>query len=54
MDNIFVNGLPNASIAKKIVPNRIKNHTTTHFQKVNNTNFKFIKIETNTYVGSPN
>ena len=54
MDNIFVNGLPNTSIAKKIVPNRIKNHTTTHFQKVNNTNFKFIKIETNTYVGNPN
>ena len=54
MKNIFVNGLPNKDISYKIVPNRIKNHTETQLQKINHSDFSYIKIEINTYIGSPN
>ncbi|MGB0980472.1 MAG: hypothetical protein ACPGUH_00090 [Winogradskyella sp.] len=54
MKNIFVNGLPNAAIAGKIVPNRIKNHSDTQLQKIEHPNFSYIKIEINTYIGNPN
>ncbi|PNW29111.1 hypothetical protein [Formosa algae] len=54
MTNIFVNGLPNAAIAGKIVPNRIDNHTTSQLQQIEHPDFSYIKIEINTYIGSPN
>lgn len=54
MTNCYVNGLPNKDIAYKVVPNRIKNHTSSELQPVNNNDYSFIKIELNTYIGSPN
>ena len=54
MENVFVNGLPNESISNKIIPNRIGNHTNAELQKINHTDFSYIKIETNTYIGNPN
>ncbi|WP_375239168.1 hypothetical protein [Aurantibacter sp.] len=54
MDHIFINGLPNKAIAKKNVPNRINNHTKTELQEINYSNFSYIKVETNTYIGNPN
>jgi len=54
MKNIFVNGLPNAAIAGKIVPNRIEKHSDAQLQKIEHPKFGYIKIEINTYIGSPN
>jgi hypothetical protein len=54
MDNIFINGLPNKAIIRKNTPNRINNHTKAELQKINHSNFSYIKIETNTYIGNPN
>jgi hypothetical protein len=53
MKNIFVNGLPNENISNKIIPNRIKNHTNSELQAIENPYFSYIKIEINTYIGSP-
>ncbi len=53
MKNIFINGLPNESISNKIVPNRIKNHTNGQLQPIDHPEFKYIKIEINSYIGSP-
>ncbi len=54
MTNCFVNGLPNEAISNKIVPNRIKNQTHTKLQPIDTPNYKFIKIEINSYIGNPN
>ncbi|WP_298892859.1 hypothetical protein [uncultured Psychroserpens sp.] len=54
MDNVFVNGLPNTSISNKVVPNRIENHIYTQLQPINHSEFSYIKIETNAYIGNPN
>ncbi|QXP60259.1 hypothetical protein [Olleya sp. HaHaR_3_96] len=54
MKNIFINGLPNEDIASKIVPNRIKNHGDAQLQQIDHPDFSYIKIEINTYIGSPN
>ena len=54
MKNIFVNGLPNDAIAGKVVPNRIENHSDAQLQKIDHPDFSYIKIEINTYIGSPN
>ncbi|MBU3821260.1 hypothetical protein KO566_04240 [Flavobacteriaceae bacterium XHP0103] len=54
MKNCFVNGLPNEPISDKIVPNRIINQTLSLLQPIDNTNFSFIKIEINNYIGNPN
>lgn len=54
MENCFVNGLPNDDISNKIVPNRIKNQTRVELQNVSTTKYKYIKIETNSYIGNPN
>ncbi|NJX14197.1 hypothetical protein [Tamlana crocina] len=53
MKNIFINGLPNESISNKIVPNRIKNHTNGQLQPIDHPDFKYLKIEINSYIGSP-
>ena len=53
MSYCFVNGLPNKDIASKILPKRIKNHTTNKLQKVNHLLFSYIKIELNNYIGNP-
>ena len=53
MSNCFVNGLPNESISNKIVSDRIYNHSDQELQAINSTNYKFIKLEVNTYIGNP-
>lgn len=52
MENVYVNGAPNETISKKIVPNRI-DYSTEHLQPFTHPNFSYIKIETNIYIGSP-
>ncbi|MEY8850075.1 hypothetical protein AB9K26_14740 [Psychroserpens sp. XS_ASV72] len=54
MEHVFVNGLPNQPISDKIVPNRIDKHSQSELQKLTNSTFDFIKIETNAYIGNPN
>ena len=54
MTNIFINGLPNDAISDKIVPDRIENHANSQFQKIEHPDYSYIKIEMNTYIGSPN
>ena len=54
MTNVFVNGLPNKDISRKIVSERLKKHRHTLLQNINNSYFNFVKIETNTYIGNPN
>ncbi|MCA0132593.1 hypothetical protein [Winogradskyella alexanderae] len=54
MENCFVNGLPNKDIASKIVANRIQNHHNEEYQAIDHAQFKYIKLEINTYIGSPN
>jgi hypothetical protein len=54
MTDCYVNGLPNANIASKIVPYRIKNHSNKELQKIDHATFSFIKIEMNAYIGNPN
>ena len=54
MKNVFVNGLPNETIANKIVGKRIKKHTSKELQIIQHPYFKYINIEMNTYIGNPN
>ena len=54
MTNIYVNGLQNKSIAKKIIQKRVLNHTQKGLQNINHSNFSFLKIETNSFIGNPN
>jgi len=54
MKNCFVNGLPNSSISDKMLPERNLNHNYYNFQKVDIDDFKFLKIEMNSYIGNPN
>jgi len=54
MSNCFVNGLPNETIADKIIPDRILNHNNEQLQAIDHPIFKFVKLEINTYIGNPN
>ena len=53
LDNCFVNGLPNASIANKILPDRNTGHAQKQLQPLHGNGFEFIKIELNGYIGNP-
>lgn len=53
LDNCFVNGLPNAAIAKKAFPNRNRVHPLEQLQALKGDGFEFIKIELNGYIGNP-
>ncbi|NNL33834.1 MAG: hypothetical protein HKO80_11555, partial [Flavobacteriaceae bacterium] len=54
LTNCFVNGLPNESISNKLVPTRIINQTHAVLQPISHIEYKFIKIELNSYIGNPN
>lgn len=54
MENCFVNGLPNADISNKVVPNRIAHQTNSELQPIEHPYFGFVKIEMNNYIGNPN
>ncbi len=53
LDNCFVNGLPNVSIAEKVFPNRNTKHPLEQLQPLEGDGFEFIKIELNGYIGNP-
>ncbi|WP_046743390.1 membrane protein [Kordia zhangzhouensis] len=50
MENCYVNGLPNADISNKIVPNR-KTHNV--LQQIEGSVYSYVKIELNSYIGNP-
>lgn len=54
LENCFVNGLPNATIAEKIFPNRDPEHGPEQLQPLHGDGFEYIKIELNSYIGNPN
>ncbi|WP_299521113.1 hypothetical protein [Winogradskyella sp.] len=54
MRNCYVNGLPNEPISNKIVSNRIVHHSNETLQTISHPNYKFIKLDVNTYIGNPN
>lgn len=54
MGNIFVNGLPNESIAEKFVKDRRHPHQEEQILAVKGKGFSYIKVELNNYVGVPN
>ncbi len=51
LDNCYVNGLPNSSIANHAVPNRRDGHE--QLQSLSGDGFEFVKIEMNSYIGNP-
>ena len=53
LDNCFVNGLPNASIAKKKIPKRHLDHGYLQMQPVSRLDYGFLKLELNNYIGNP-
>ena len=53
LDHCFVNGLPNASIAKKVVPNRNPEYGYLQLQPVSHQDYGFLKLELNNYIGNP-
>jgi len=54
MENVFVNGLSNQEISKKVVLNRLHKEADVSFVEVNGKGYKYIKMEINSYIGKPN
>jgi len=53
MEHVFVNGLPNKTIANKITSERIINHTHKELQTIEHPYFDYVNIEMNAYIGNP-
>ncbi len=53
LENCFVNGLNNTTIAKAVVPKRKRNQNDEQLQRVKGQGFDYIKIEINNYIGNP-
>ena len=53
LENCFVNGLPNASIARQFFPNRNTAHEENQLQPFIGEGFQFLKFEVNNYIGNP-
>ncbi len=53
MENCFVNGLPNASIATKLFPDRNQSHAKHQLQNYKGNGFTALKFELNSYIGNP-
>ncbi|TRO63334.1 hypothetical protein [Christiangramia sabulilitoris] len=53
MNNIFVNGLPNAQIAGKSVPVRRKDLLPATIQEISGLGYEYLKIDLNSYIGNP-
>lgn len=54
MENCYVNGLPNQSIATKVVSSRKKNDSYLYLQPLDSVGCRFIKVELNSYIGNIN
>ena len=53
MENIYVNGLPNKSIAGKVIPSRDLEQPKLALQEFDGSGFNYLKIEMNNYIGNP-
>jgi len=53
LENCFVNGLPNASITKKVFPTREYGHGHAQEQSYKGKGFSFLKFNVNSYIGNP-
>lgn len=53
LKNVSTNGLPNASISNKVVPQRNKTDFKNSLIPINNQPYKYISIITNNYIGTP-
>jgi len=53
LENCFVNGIPNASISKKIFPNREYDHGHSQIQPYDGEGFSYLKFDVNNYIGNP-
>ncbi|MBF4984702.1 hypothetical protein FNJ87_10280 [Nonlabens mediterrranea] len=53
MSNCYVNGLPNEDVANKIIPTRDTKASLNALQKIENSTYPYIKLETNAYIGNP-
>jgi len=53
LENCFVNGLPNASITKKVFPNREHGHGHAQVQPYTGKGFSYLKFDVNSYIGNP-
>ena len=51
--NCFVNGMPNASIARKVILERKLQHNEFQLQPVSNPDYEYVKLELNNYIGNP-
>lgn len=53
LKNCFVNGMPNVQIAGKVIPERIIQHGYGQLQPFAGSEFEFLKVELNGYIGNP-
>lgn len=53
LENTYVNGLLNEEISDKLVPNRNSFHHESELIEINGTQFKYMSIKVNTYLGNP-
>ena len=53
LENCYVNGLPNAEIAEKVIGERNKQHSFDQLQPFKGPGYDFIKLELNSYIGNP-
>ena len=53
LENCYVNGLPNAEIAGKVIGERNKQHSFDQLQPFKGPGYDFIKLELNSYIGNP-
>ena len=51
---VFVNGLHNASISDKMVPNRKPNSNGTAMLTIKGVGYDYVSVKVNTYIGNPN
>ncbi|MEP3210578.1 MAG: hypothetical protein ABJN95_15355 [Maribacter sp.] len=53
LENCFVNGLPNASITKKVFPDRDNSHRQAQLQPLVGNGYSYLKFDMNSYIGNP-
>lgn len=54
LSDCYVNGLPNQSIARKVLPNRNPAHALEQLLPIKGRGYEYIKIELNNFVANPN
>lgn len=54
LKQVFINGLPNTDISKKVAPNRNDAGVETSLITIENMPYRYINITANTFIGNPN